>query len=221
MADIEKNADERLRERQAQEIATGNAASELHENHKRTEHTKHEGDPPPPVAAPEHHAHDDRHHHNHEHHEHRDPLTGAPGSHPLGTGVGAVGAGAAGAAIGAAAGPLGAIAGAAVGAVVGGLIGKGVAEGIDPTEERAFWRETYKDRPYYDQGFSYDTDYEPAYRYGWETRGHFHDRKFEDVEPHLEENWHQAKGDSRLRWEHAKQAVRDSWHRIEQRQHKK
>ncbi|MGZ8901027.1 MAG: glycine zipper family protein, partial [Limisphaerales bacterium] len=38
----------------------------------------------------------------------RDPITGAPGAHPVGTGVGATGGGAAGAAIGAAVGgPVG------------------------------------------------------------------------------------------------------------------
>ncbi len=52
----------------------------------------------------------------------RDPITGAPGAHPLGTGIGAAAGGiAAGAAIGAVAGPVGALAGAVVGAVAGGL----------------------------------------------------------------------------------------------------
>ena len=49
----------------------------------------------------------------------RDPLTGAPGSHPVGTATGAVAGGAAGAAVGSAAGPVGTVVGAAVGAVVG------------------------------------------------------------------------------------------------------
>ncbi len=64
----------------------------------------------------------------------RDPLTGEPGSHPVGTGVGALGAGAAGGAIGAVGGPIGAGIGAAVGAVIGGLGGKAAAEHFDPTE---------------------------------------------------------------------------------------
>ena len=64
----------------------------------------------------------------------RDPLTGAPGAHPIGTGVGAAAGGvAAGAAVGSVAGPVGTVVGAAVGAVAGGLAGKGVAESIDPT----------------------------------------------------------------------------------------
>src|SRR3954469_20482519 len=67
-----------------------------------------------------------------------DPITGAPGSHPVGTGVGAAGGGAAGAAIGSMAGPIGTAVGAVVGAVAGGLAGKGAAEAIDPTAEDAY-----------------------------------------------------------------------------------
>src|SRR5881394_2799348 len=74
----------------------------------------------------------------------RDPLTGAPGSHPVGTAAGAVAGGvAAGAAAGTVAGPVGTVVGAAVGAVVGGLAGKGIAEKIDPTREDAYWRENH------------------------------------------------------------------------------
>src|SRR5206468_7106097 len=55
----------------------------------------------------------------------RDPLTGAPGAHPIGTAAGAVAGGVAtGAAVGSVAGPVGTAVGAAVGAVVGGLAGK-------------------------------------------------------------------------------------------------
>src|SRR6186997_2081540 len=98
-----------------------------------------------------------------------DPITGAPGSHPIGTGIGAAGAGAAGAAIGAVAGPIGAAVGAVVGAVAGGLAGKGVAEAVNPTAEDAYWRENFSTRPYVAQGTAYD-EYRPAYQYGWESR---------------------------------------------------
>ena len=68
---------------------------------------------------------------------HRDPLSGAPGAHPVGVGVGAAAGGmAAGAAVGTVDGPVGTIVGAAVGAVVGGRAGKGIAESIDPTHRR-------------------------------------------------------------------------------------
>jgi phage tail tape-measure protein len=62
-----------------------------------------------------------------------DPLTGAPGAHPVGTGLGAVSGAAAGASIGAAAGPVGAAVGTVVGAVAGALAGKGAAEAVHPT----------------------------------------------------------------------------------------
>ncbi|MCW2950753.1 MAG: hypothetical protein JWN41_1766, partial [Thermoleophilia bacterium] len=67
----------------------------------------------------------------------RDPITGAVGAHPVGTGVGALAGGAAtGAAVGTVAGPVGTAIGAAVGAVAGGLAGKGVAEEMDPTVDQ-------------------------------------------------------------------------------------
>lgn len=66
--------------------------------------------------------------------ENRDPLTGAPGSHPLGTGIGSAGGAAAGALIGAAVGgPAGAVVGGAVGAVAGGMTGHAVGESAQPT----------------------------------------------------------------------------------------
>ena len=86
-----------------------------------------------------------------------DPITGAPGSHPVGTGVGAaLGGAAAGAAAASVAGPVGTVVGAAVGAVVGGLAGKGVAEAIDPTVEDAYWRENFKRRPYVRHDATFD-----------------------------------------------------------------
>lgn len=74
-----------------------------------------------------------------------DPITGAPGAHPVGVGLGAAAGGiAAGAAAGTfAAGPIGTVVGAAIGAVVGGLAGKGAAESMNPTQE--FHAETESD----------------------------------------------------------------------------
>lgn len=64
----------------------------------------------------------------------RDPITGEPRSHPVGTGAGALGGGAAGAAAGSMAGPVGTGVGAAVGAIAGGLAGKTAGEHFNPTE---------------------------------------------------------------------------------------
>ena len=143
----------------------------------------------------------------------RDPITGAPGAHPVGTGLGAaVGGMAAGAAVGTVAGPIGTVIGAAVGAIAGGLAGKGVAEMIDPTVEDAYWRENYSNRPYVASGASYD-DYGPAYRFGVDAYGRSNGRSFDDAEADLAGNWEGAKGSSSLDWARAKDASRDSWQR--------
>ena len=144
----------------------------------------------------------------------RDPISGAPGAHPIGTGVGAIlGGAAAGAATGTVAGPVGTVIGAAVGAVVGGLAGKGVAESIDPTREDAYWRENYASRPYVDAGSSYD-DFGPAYAYGVNSYGTYAGRSFDDVEPELSGRWSQTRGESTLGWDRAKHATRDAWNRV-------
>jgi hypothetical protein len=148
----------------------------------------------------------------------RDPITGAPGSHPVGTGVGAAGAGAAGAAIGSVAGPVGTAVGAIVGAVAGGLAGKGVAESVNPTAEDEYWRNNYKTRPYVMSGTSYD-EYAPAYRYGWESRNHHAGKRFEDVESDLRSGWESTKGKTKLEWDRARSAVRDAWDRVGTREH--
>lgn len=157
----------------------------------------------------------------HETHKNEDPITHAPGFHPVGTGLGAAAGGAAGiggaiaagAAMGTAAGPVGTAVGAAVGAVVGGLVGKGVAENINPTEEENYWRSNYSKRPYVTSGTSYD-EYGPAYQYGWEARGRHGDKQFEDVEGDLARDWDRYRGRSQLRWDQAKQATRDAWERV-------
>ena len=144
-----------------------------------------------------------------------DPITGAPGSHPVGTGLGAAAGGAvAGAAAGAVGGPVGAIAGAAVGAVVGGLAGKGVAEGLNPTVEDAYWRDNYTKEPYYVEGRTYD-DYAPAYRTGYEAQTRYAGRSYNEIESDLERDYYANRGNGRLEWRDARDATRAAWHRVE------
>jgi uncharacterized protein YcfJ len=130
--------------------------------------------------------------------ENRDPISGEKGAHPVGTGVGAIAAGAAaGAAGGMIAGPAGAAVGAVIGAVTGGLAGKSVAEDINPTAEVTYWKSNYTSLNYVDSKHTFET-YEPAYRYGWESYGQHAGRSFEDVEIELGHSWEKARGKSRL-----------------------
>jgi len=144
-----------------------------------------------------------------------DPITGEPGSHPVGTGVGAAITGAAaGAAGGALGGPVGAVAGAVIGAVAGGYAGKAVEEQFDPTAEDAYWRENYRNRPYVERNSDYEA-YQPAYQYGWESRKQYRGRAFDEVEPELQTGWSSRTDKSKLGWEKAKPAARDAWERID------
>ncbi len=170
-----------------------------------------------------------------------DPITGEPGSHPVGVGVGAAGGGATGAAIGTAvAGPIGTVVGAVIGAISGGLAGKGAAEAIDPTGEDTYWREHHAKQPFAAKDRTYD-DYSPAYRTGFTGHSKYESgTRFEDAEPTLREDYetmhstsmHAGSGASsvgaaagaavdkavsgaKLGWDEAKHAAKAAWNRVE------
>lgn len=116
----------------------------------------------------------------------RDPITGEPGSHPVGTGVGAAVGGAGGAAAGAAAGaalgtagagPIGTAVGAVAGAIAGAAAGHGTAEGLNPTTSTSEGRyidytvvDSNNDKVGTVESVWLDRNNEPAYlsvRTGW------------------------------------------------------
>lgn len=147
----------------------------------------------------------------------RDPLTDEPGSHPLGTGVGAASMGVIGAATGALGGPVGAAVGAVVGTVVGGMMGHELAEGVNPTIEDAFWRSNYTRESYVEPGMTFH-DYGPAYRagyVGYARHATRHSGDFQKAEPELEKDWERERGESRLQWEKARHAARAAWLRAQ------
>lgn len=151
----------------------------------------------------------------------RDPLSGAPGAHPVGAGVGAaIGGAAAGAAAGAVGGPAGAAIGAVVGGVAGGYAGKATAEAIDPTAEEAYWEENYSTRPYFDKNVPFD-EFAPAYRHGWESRSRYADRPYEDVATELQRDWEDSEYGGHLDWDRAQPAIRDAWDRVDARSPRK
>ncbi len=144
----------------------------------------------------------------------RDPITGAPGAHPVGTGVGATGGAVAGAAVGAIAGPIGAAAGLVVGAVAGGLAGKAAGEKYDPTVEDTYWRTNFSKRKYVEADSDYAI-YESAYRTGYEGHGKYPAKKYEEVESSLQQDYEKSKGKAKLAWDKARVATRDAWQRVD------
>ncbi|CAB5691491.1 Domain of uncharacterised function (DUF2383) [Delftia tsuruhatensis] len=145
----------------------------------------------------------------------RDPLSDAPGAHPVGTGIGAAGGAVTGAAFGAMGGPAGAAVGAVAGAVVGGLAGKGAAEAVNPTVEDAYWRDAYQHEPYYVAGRSYE-EYRPAYELGWSAAAR-PDADFDAFESEWERQWTSRRGTSHLEWDQARPAARAAWDRAARR----
>ena len=121
---------------------------------------------------------------------------------------------AAGAAVGTAiAGPVGTFVGATVGAVAGALGGYAAVSAGDPNYD--YWRDNYVGQPDYVQGYSYEDDYAPAYRLGYQGRDRYAGRRWEDVEGDLQRDWETVKGKSRLTWEQARASGRAAWHRVE------
>lgn len=143
-----------------------------------------------------------------------DPLTGEPGSHPVGTGVGTAGGGLTGAAIGAAvAGPVGAAIGAVVGGVAGAYSGRGLAETVNPTVEETFWRENHASQPWASEGSTYD-QYAPAYRTGYEGVTKYAGRNYDEIETDLASEYDKNNLNFALPWDRAQPAVKAAWHRV-------
>jgi len=151
----------------------------------------------------------------------RDPITGEPGAHPLGTAAGAASGAIVAGIVGGIAGPIGSAIGVAIGAVAGGLVGKDAAETAHPTNgeinwtgNEDDWSEFYRTQHYVDTHFTYE-DYAPAYRAAHAMRLRNFDGTWEDAEPFLRAGWQRSKGASRLTWEEARPAAHAAWIQVE------
>jgi hypothetical protein len=132
----------------------------------------------------------------------RDPDTGQPEDHVGGIAGGAFAGGAA----------VGAIAG----SVIGGIAGKAIAEAVNPQHEDDYWRREFPRRPYATRSSprSYDEDYAPAYRFGYERFPQYGGRPWDEVEPEFSRDWSTVRGTSRLDWADAREATRDAYDRL-------
>lgn len=134
--------------------------------------------------------------------------------HSIGSATGAVGGMATGAVAGSVVGPVGTVVGAVAGGIVGAKAGDAIAEAVNPTEYERHFETTYRDAPNYAAGREW-SDYQPAYKYGYDTYGEYRGQNFDDIEGDLERKWQDTRSDSGLQWNEARSAVRDGWHHIE------
>ncbi|HEY1771387.1 MAG TPA: hypothetical protein VGG02_14135 [Chthoniobacterales bacterium] len=147
-------------------------------------------------------------------HENRDPVTGEPGSHPVGTGVGTAGGAAAGGAIGAAVGgPVGAVAGAIIGGVAGAYSGRGVAEAVNPTVEEQYWRENHAAQSYATAEHTYE-HFAPAYRVGYEAVAKYPGKDFDEIDDDLALDYQKYQPGSALPWDQVRPATRAAWNKV-------
>ena len=142
-----------------------------------------------------------------------DPITSAPGSHPVATGVGALAAGATGAAIGSVVPGVGTVIGGVVGAIAGsvggGYAGKAVGEAMDPTNTDAYWSAKHGTTAY-GKTESYDT-YKPAYQYGAALADEDRSTAFDDSTARA--GWETAAGSKGLSFDKAKAAIKGEFDR--------
>lgn len=136
--------------------------------------------------------------------------------HSIGAGTGATAGAMAGALAGAAAGPVGAAIGAVLGGIGGAKAGDAIAEYVNPTEYDDYWRNEFRSASYYNPERTWD-DYAPAYGLGYYARDRYRGRRFDDLDDKLEAKWDEIKGESRLAWNEARDAVRDGWHYVERK----
>ncbi|WP_056306689.1 hypothetical protein [Lysobacter sp. Root667] len=97
---------------------------------------------------------------------------------------------------------------------MGAKAGDSIAEAVNPTEYVTYFRNEYRNSPTYISGREW-SDYEPAYKYGYDTYGTYRGRSFDSVESDLQRKWDETRSASRLPWDEARHAVREGWHYIE------
>lgn len=142
-----------------------------------------------------------------------DPITDAPGSHPIETGVGAaVGGAATGASLGAVLGPPGVVLGAVAGAIAGGYAGKGVGELIDPTTEDNWIREWLAGR---DRSTNVgDEQATKAYRFGIREEAKHPRETFDEAEPVLRARWEAQRAADEPVWEDVRGSARSGFEKM-------
>ena len=145
--------------------------------------------------------------------QHKHELGGTLGMTIGGVAGGIAAGAAAGALIGAATGPIGVIAGAAIGGALGGSAGESIAREVNPTAEEQYWAENYRTRTYVADAVTFE-QYRPAYRTGIDAYKQNPNVSFDELEPSIRNNWGNAKGQSTLEWNDAREAARDAFDRL-------
>jgi hypothetical protein len=85
---------------------------------------------------------------------------------------------------------------------------------LSSSDYNRYFEENFENSRFFRSGSEWQ-DYEPAYRYGYESYDRYRGRSFDEVEPDLAQSWNTTHRGSKLGWQEAKEAVRDGWHHLE------
>src|SRR5215203_1700755 len=83
----------------------------------------------------------------------------------------------------------------------------------DWTRDRPWWENNYSNRPYSSADRTFN-DYEPGYRFGYQSANKYRGRQWNDVENNLRTDWQSYEGRGNSAWENVKDSVRDAWDRV-------
>jgi len=83
----------------------------------------------------------------------------------------------------------------------------------DWNRDRGWWQDNFRSRPYAMADRTFE-DYEPGYRYAYQSYGLYRGRNFTDVEPDLRSGWNTFEGRGKSTWENVKDSVRDAWDKL-------
>ena len=80
----------------------------------------------------------------------------------------------------------------------------------DWMRDREWWQNSFDTRPYASADRRFE-DYEPGYRFGYESATRYRGKTWNEVEPNLRSDWDRYEGRGQSTWENVKDSVRDAW----------
>lgn len=79
--------------------------------------------------------------------------------------------------------------------------------------DQTWWRTNFRDRPYVTADRRFE-DYEPGYRFGYESATRYRGKKWNDVESNLKTDWKTFEGRGQSTWENMKDSIHDAWDKV-------
>lgn len=83
----------------------------------------------------------------------------------------------------------------------------------DWTRDKSWWHDNFQDRPYVSADRKFE-DYEPGYRFGYESANRYKGKNWNNIESNLRSDWDRFEGRGQSTWENVKDSVRDAWDKV-------